>query len=39
MVLFWKEPENFAKSMWYLAEPTIPVLGSCLNGPGIPGNS
>lgn len=23
--------------LWYLAEPDICALGSCLNGPGIPG--
>lgn len=39
MSLFWKEPENFGKNMWYLAEANIRVLGSCLNGPGIPGSS
>lgn len=25
--------------LWYLAEPGIHALGSCLNGPGIPGSS
>lgn len=34
-----KQPVNSGKSVWYLAEPSMCVLGSCLNGSGIPGSS
>lgn len=34
-----KQPVNSGKNVWYLAEPSMCVLGSCLNGSGIPGSS